>query len=201
LAHTPANPVLGPLLGFLKSNVDAVSEFELMLQLKPYLKAAEPTEDSQLVLFQNHFLIMNALYQLQEKLQEEGKNLFVSPLKIYLESIGSSDEKYLTKGDVNPLLKSYYLDWDNFIGTSADDVETLLDGFWRQYLVSDKRADALVRLGLDADASWKTIRSRYRSLAAKNHPDKGGNILQFIEVREAYEILSDSNEQKTDGEI
>lgn len=46
-------------------------------------------------------------------------------------------------------------------------------------------------LGLPHDASSELIKKRYRELALKMHPDKGGDIDQFNQIREAYDVLSD----------
>jgi DnaJ-class molecular chaperone len=46
-------------------------------------------------------------------------------------------------------------------------------------------------LGVNADADADTIKRAYRSLASKNHPDKGGDTARFQEIQIAYDTLSD----------
>lgn len=46
-------------------------------------------------------------------------------------------------------------------------------------------------LGVNKTASEKDIKTAFRKLAAKHHPDKGGDHKKFIEIKEAYETLSD----------
>ena len=46
-------------------------------------------------------------------------------------------------------------------------------------------------LGLEKSADEKEIRKRYKKLAIKHHPDKGGDEAKFKEINAAYEILSD----------
>lgn len=48
-------------------------------------------------------------------------------------------------------------------------------------------------LGVDRKADEKTIKSAYRKLARKHHPDvaKGKDAEKFREINEAYEVLSD----------
>ena len=45
-------------------------------------------------------------------------------------------------------------------------------------------------LGINKDATESEIKKAYRTLAIKNHPDKGGDAEQFKQVAEAYEILT-----------
>ena len=51
-------------------------------------------------------------------------------------------------------------------------------------------------LGVEKDATDAAIKSAYRKLARKAHPDNGGNAAAFIEINRAYTVLSDP-EQRT----
>lgn len=46
-------------------------------------------------------------------------------------------------------------------------------------------------LGIQPNASSEDIKKAYRSLAAKHHPDRGGDTAKFQEIQKAYETLSD----------
>lgn len=46
-------------------------------------------------------------------------------------------------------------------------------------------------LGVAPDATAAAIKKAYRSLAQKNHPDKGGDDAAFKAIQKAYEVLSD----------
>lgn len=46
-------------------------------------------------------------------------------------------------------------------------------------------------LGISRSASQDEIKKAFRKLAAKHHPDKGGDHKKFVEIKEAYETLSD----------
>lgn len=53
-------------------------------------------------------------------------------------------------------------------------------------------------LGLAKGASEDEIKQAYRKLAMKHHPDReGGNEAKFKEIKEAYEVLSDSAKRKS----
>jgi DnaJ-class molecular chaperone len=47
-------------------------------------------------------------------------------------------------------------------------------------------------LGVEPAASDDAVKKAYRSLAMKHHPDRaGGDSIQFKEIQEAYNVLSD----------
>ena len=51
-------------------------------------------------------------------------------------------------------------------------------------------------LGVSRNASEKEIKSAFRKLAQKYHPDAGGDEQKFKEISEAYETLSDEKKRK-----
>ena len=52
-------------------------------------------------------------------------------------------------------------------------------------------ANAYETLGVPKGASEEEIKRAYRKLAAKHHPDRGGDTAKFQEVQSAYETLTD----------
>lgn len=55
--------------------------------------------------------------------------------------------------------------------------------------------DYYATLGVDKSATKDEIKKAYRKLAAKHHPDTGGDETKFKEINEAYSILSDDQKK------
>lgn len=51
--------------------------------------------------------------------------------------------------------------------------------------------DPFNTLGVERNATPEEIKTAYRKLANKHHPDRGGNTQAFQEIQSAYDILSD----------
>lgn len=51
-------------------------------------------------------------------------------------------------------------------------------------------------LGISLGASTEELRSAYRRAALATHPDKGGSAASFLQVVQAYEVLSELDNQK-----
>src|SRR3989338_4070964 len=50
-------------------------------------------------------------------------------------------------------------------------------------------------LGIARNATQEEIKNKYRELAHKYHPDKGGDEKMFKELNEAYQVLSDEKKR------
>ncbi len=190
------NPLIPLILTLLRLNPEGISEHQLIKQLQegdaPF---PELETEGELALFQKHFLVMNALYRLQSSLSDEGFELRIDPLKILLLPRSELDCESVADSvliSTHDELRSYYLDWNNLQQTTQADVSRLLQSFWDRYYAVDRQAEALCLLGLDREPDalkWAQIQRRYRQLANRHHPDKGGDGERFIEIREAYELL------------
>lgn len=182
------NPLIAPLLVLLQQAAGSYKVHELMAALRQQGEIPRLADDEHLQLFRVNFLIMNALYQLQAELYEEGWWLVISTLDIRLEPlVGSSEASHGFALGEN--LRSYYLDWQVFWQTDRAEVEALLNRFWRAYDGEGHKAEALALFELNEGASQEAIRRRWRELALQHHPDRGGNAETFIRIRWAWEVL------------
>ncbi|MCL6414079.1 DnaJ domain-containing protein [Aestuariirhabdus sp. Z084] len=191
--HAPPefdNPLCIAVLEQLRRHQEAISEHQLMRALEQEFSDLPAEADSNLLLFRKHFLLMNALYQLQQSLRHEAYHLRISALEIVLEPEQAVTGKAeLIDNAAEQKVREYYLDWNNFEQADADSVAELLRSFWRRYQGLDRRQEALSCLQLDATASAAQLTKAYRKLAAQHHPDRGGDAKRFVEIREAYELL------------
>jgi hypothetical protein len=138
--------------------------------------------------FEKNFLVMNGLYQLQHQLlSEHDLYLSISPMDIHIQLgthvVGNND----VARDAS--LASYYLDWNNLVQTTEEDIAELLADFWRRVSSTEKVDWAASVLGVILPLQKDTVISAYRARASITHPDKGGRHEDFVDVRQAYEIL------------
>jgi len=188
------NPLVPDILSSLHAYPDGISEYDLLQVLGEHQGFSRLCESGQLAIFQRHFMVMNGLYQLQQQLwQEEQVYLEISPLLIQLGRRSATGESTQTLLAQSSTLASYYLDWNNYAGTSEQDVIDLIGNFWCRFVSDDDRHAAFEVLELEQEADQQTIMHRYRTLAARHHPDKGGDKDMFIRIRQAYEVLKVSD--------
>ncbi len=186
------NPLLWPILDILRKQnsgwkVHILSGHLSELSILPVLDIS-PEKD----LFKRNFLIMNALYQLQEILYPDSW-LQVQAMDIRL--MGTINTIGLSI-DMDDPLRMYYTDWENY-EAEAGEVKRLLNEFWTRYrhFVGEVRGDinrreALRMFELDPDATQKEIRKRWRKLALMWHPDRdNGNADKFRVLCEAWNVL------------
>ena len=185
------NLLLPDLPQLLESHPEGISEHEMLKFLSDHPAFDGLGESGQLPLFQKHFLLMNALYQLQRQFwQEQRQMLTISPLRIVLGACATGADERAPAIPESPGLSDYYLDWRNFFDANEEDVQALLEDFWIRFSRFDRRAEALALLELEAGASQQQIKRRYRELVNHHHPDKGGDRDRFVRIRQAYELLT-----------
>jgi DnaJ family protein A protein 2 len=53
-------------------------------------------------------------------------------------------------------------------------------------------------LQLDTNCTLEDIKKAYHRLAHIHHPDKGGDVREFIKIKDAYEYLMKNHTQQND---
>lgn len=143
-------------------------------------------------LFKKNFLIMNALFQLNEDLIGTQYIVIIETLEIRLINI---NENQISKPNKN--LKDYYLDWANF-ETNSEAIESLLNAFWQNSSTYDvkntyspeKISSALQFFQLPESATATQISKRWKTLALKHHPDKpNGDKDVFQQLQIHWQVL------------
>ncbi|WP_188014744.1 DNA-J related domain-containing protein [Vibrio harveyi] len=187
------NPLLWPILDILRKQPSNWKVHTLAHELsqKGYIQQLDESPDKDL--FKRNFLLMNALYQLQETLYPDGW-LQVEAMNIVLMSAIEASRHSV---DTDDPLREYYLDWKNYEADEGE-VRRLLNDFWSRYQryiggnVSDDldRSKALHLFELDADATRTEIRRQWRKLALRWHPDReNGNADRFRVLCNAWNVL------------
>jgi hypothetical protein len=187
------NPLIWPLLSIIKTSSQSLKVHLLASELQQRGFLMDLDNDANKALFKYNFLLMNALYQLQDLLLPDNW-LQVQALDIQLFKELPQAHMLIYANDKG--LRSYYLDWHNF-ETSEEEITQLLNHFWSRYdsyfvTTTEKidKANALQVFGLDQRASKKDIRLQWRKLAFKWHPDKAsGDSVKFREICEAWQTL------------
>lgn len=188
------NPLLAPSARILQAdNAKPLTEFALICLLKEQCDFI-PREFSgdTLSLFRTHFLLFNALYQLQDEWQKSKQgHLVIDVLRIEFLSYDGVDLSRIRAlmALQSPSLKAYYLDMQQLADTDQQAVEALLGQFWNQFDASDNRTAALATLGLAEPITMKEIKLAYRRKAMALHPDRGGNVADLQNVNNAMDQL------------
>ncbi|WP_171045312.1 DNA-J related domain-containing protein [Pseudoalteromonas rubra] len=144
--------------------------------------------DPDKALFKRNFLLMNALYQLQQEFAEQGYYLQVEAMDIRL--LEQQAHSTLQKQDP---LRDYYLDWCNY-DTSKDEVAALLTQFWQRYMKlpetgAERHVELISKWQLPCPYSRRQLSKRWRTLAFAAHPDQQGEQALFQQLQEEYELL------------
>lgn len=183
------NPLIILIQGYLRQQNRSCSLVDLVnLCEQDFPLLIGKNVDLQVVIFQKNFFIMNALYQIQHDIQNEGFSLSILPLDICMVPNRVEGKCALTKRDTE--LARYYLDWSNLTSITVEEIEELFSSFWQRYRAIDKVEAALTTLGLDQNVDWYDVRKAYKRKIAISHPDKGGRAHDFIKIHEAYKVLS-----------
>jgi len=181
-------PLLSALHTLLTDHFDGLKEYELIRQLRGAAVAGFPDGplSDPLVLFQSHFLLRHALYQLRDRcLGDRSGRLEMDALAIRLDPFEDAESGVVA---YDPL-REYYDDLSHLETTDREEVERLLAQFWERLATNERRQSALTVLDLADPVDRGTITRQYRRLAQRYHPDRGGDPLRFHAIRKAYETL------------
>ncbi len=187
------NPLLWPILEILKKQSSGWKVHTLSSQLAKQGYIYQLDEIPEKDLFKRNFLIMNALYQLQETVYPESW-LSVDAMNI---SLTQSLELQRHEVGVSDSLREYYLDWNHY-EADVDEVRQLLNDFWETYqryvggtpTPKMNKSKALALFELDTFATRGEIRKQWRKLALRWHPDREhGDSEHFRELCEAWNVL------------
>lgn len=184
----PAADLTEQLLALLRHFPAGLGEHQLIRQLRDGHCTHIPNLplNDRLVLFRTHFLLLNALYRLRDRLwQERSAHLEIGPLLIRLLPWREGAQA-LAEHDP---LRAYYLDETHLRDTTEADVARLLQSFWTRMHGGEEREAALELFGLDRRADYPAIRLRYRQLVSQHHPDRGGSTTRLQSINKAMEIL------------
>jgi hypothetical protein len=120
--------------------------------------------------------------------------LEISPTKIFLDLDVRESDTAVPSVDVDEKLDEYYSDFSNFYQEDKNSIESMLSSFWQRYI---KHQEA-VRFDLQASEqlfdlcppyTLADIKARFKALAQKMHPDRGGDAKAFIDLQNAYACL------------
>lgn len=180
------------LLELVQQQPLGISEFALIEQLREqnWPGFAKASLREPLSLFRTHFILFHCLYLLDERLAEQGLQLQIHCLSIrLLERLPGQPALAAT----DPL-RSYYLDLQNLADTDAEQVAQILDGSLRRIHGQDELAQALAVLGFapSQQPSAAQIRTSFRQLVSRHHPDRGGDTAELQKVNQAMAIVKAS---------
>lgn len=163
------------------------SEHELLTALRAQAHDQEwLCQREGLGLFQLHFLVFHCLYRLRDRWRADGeRDLAISALAIHPLPWQPGQASL---SEVDPLA-NYYRDLNELEAMDERGLRALLDGFWKGMPLAGQRDQALETLGLNDPIDDTAIRRRYRELAMKHHPDRGGDAARLQAIHHAMKQL------------
>jgi hypothetical protein len=177
------------LLDVLREHPTGLSEHRLLWALVHRgvedLAAGGPGDA--LALFRRHFRLFHALYRLRSALRTTGvEDLDIHCLSVRLRTHRSVRTRLPEPED---RLALYYLDASVLDRTTEEEARRLVDTGFAIVPRFERRSSALAVLGLADPVSQSEIRRRYRALAHRLHPDRGGCVQRFQELSRAMAEL------------
>ncbi len=198
------------LIWELLKTQQTIGEYQLMRTLSEEGFSEFKPDLDPLIMFRAHFLLFHLLYRLQDRWLFESRgwlsihttDINLQEMQFVPSSVKDSRENSRQALLEDDPLKSYYLDYSEFLNTQEEDVLSLLDDFWRKMagqpihaIGPEDRVQAQQRLGLEGQTvSLQSVKLQFRSLCQLHHPDKGGDPQVFRQICDAKEVLVQSLE-------
>jgi hypothetical protein len=174
------------------------SEYELVTLLVQH-NVYQWSENNLLALFQKHFIVQHCLYSLRQHFSSLSQKLNITPLQIWLSAedrnacADTVEHDVQTPAQAQERVAAFYHELENFYQATPASVQEYLQQFWRKYDkatgIGNSPADAYKVLDLSGDESWSEVQQRFRELAGKAHPDKGGDADEFSKIKAAYDAI------------
>ena len=141
--------------------------------------------------FRGHYLLFHVLYRLRDRLAGERLGrLRVDPLSIVLEFEAlPCDGTALAPGE--PDFAPCYADLARLATVTITEVAELLRHFHAARRRDERRRAALAVLDLRDPIDAAAIKRRYRRLAMRHHPDRGGDGRRLGEINAALVVLEE----------
>lgn len=175
------------LIDFIRSSGGVTNEF-LLLQFveNTYSQFFEELGQNP-SLFKKHFYLYHELYKLREDMEGSEQSLVITSVEIKLCVKNDLSGKDLAEPDA---LQGFYLNSEN-LNLTDEQVSKMLANFWQKYIAVEKKSQAIQLLGLEnrQNLDLPMIKNRFKQLAHKHHPDKGGKQEYFQELKQAFDTL------------
>lgn len=171
-----------------------------------------------LALYQHHFLLFHALYQLQEEFYREGQYLFIHFMRTMLLPYPATGQcQYFHEqlaafcraacpdgkaycayhadllGDAaldELSMKYFYADAGNFSKLDEETATAFLNGTWEILHHYDAYQESFRVLELPETFDLDLIKKTFKRLAKAYHPDRGQTSHdKFVEINNAYQFL------------
>ena len=178
------------LLGVENTSLDEYSLIQ-HLEAQGFFDALEGAPAT-LGLFAKHFVVRRSFYRLRGRFCFLGWGIRFELMHLRFYSVEPAASKQIILAS-DALIAGFYDDVETLSQATADGVNKLLADFWVRFEAYQRADSAYGVLGVPVDATWAEIQQAYRSLAAKYHPDKGGDTDAFVAVKAAYDRLKALN--------
>ncbi len=202
---------IAELIAYLEATRERISEADLMERFV----GESHSGDENMNLFFRHFELYHTLYSLESDLGRRGLALDIGLAYVQVHDIPSDhechyfDEGYCRRpagpgkrcrvhkdldmqrhGSVGRVsMRGYYLDRRNAFVMDEQRLTGMINGVY-EYASNQQQIEAAYELlGVSRRCSPERLRTRFRYLSKRYHPDAGGDADYFTRLQDAYERL------------